>query len=200
MSAGIPLPHGPGPRHRPGDATAIFASWGFMPLFHRIWTPNSRPWAARWSSKALDSASYEREREFVYQFLMELYGFPIAAERRTSAALFARKLSHRSNRTSSRFWEPRTGPSPASAAWSRSNIPWWKRPPSSLCPRLAEANPHLGKQGFYLDPKRRVVIFKVTYQQHKYNPLMSWRTGPCRWSNKNSSTRCTAAGTLASTS
>ena len=41
----------------------------------------------------LDSAAYEREREFVYQFLMELYGFPIASERRTSAALFARKLS-----------------------------------------------------------------------------------------------------------
>src|SRR4030042_6279538 len=41
----------------------------------------------------LDSAAYEREREFVYQFLMELYGFPIASERRTSAALFARRLS-----------------------------------------------------------------------------------------------------------
>jgi hypothetical protein len=44
--------------------------------------------------KKLDHASYEREREFVYQFLMELYGFPIASERRTSGALFARRLSH----------------------------------------------------------------------------------------------------------
>ena len=43
--------------------------------------------------KKLDSATYEREREFVYQFLMELYGFPIASERRTSGALFARRLS-----------------------------------------------------------------------------------------------------------
>jgi hypothetical protein len=43
--------------------------------------------------KKLDSGVYERERYFVYQFLMELYGFPIASERRTSAALFARRLS-----------------------------------------------------------------------------------------------------------
>ncbi len=39
-----------------------------------------------------DNRLYELNRIFVYQFLMELYGFPIASERRTSAALFARKL------------------------------------------------------------------------------------------------------------
>ena len=39
-----------------------------------------------------DSLSYERNREFVYQFLMELYGYPISSERRTSAAIFARRL------------------------------------------------------------------------------------------------------------
>ena len=62
--------------------------------FPPTWTPNSRPSAASLGKfKKLDSATYEQEREFVYQFLMELYGFPIAAERRTSAALFARKLS-----------------------------------------------------------------------------------------------------------
>ena len=31
---------------------------------------------------------YQRNRNFVMQYLMELYGFPIASERRTSAALF----------------------------------------------------------------------------------------------------------------
>lgn len=39
-----------------------------------------------------DNRLYELNRIFVYQFLMELYGFPIASERRTSAALFSRKL------------------------------------------------------------------------------------------------------------
>ena len=38
-----------------------------------------------------DSEIYERNRMFVYQYLMELYGFPIVSERRTSSALFARK-------------------------------------------------------------------------------------------------------------
>ena len=40
----------------------------------------------------------------------------------------------------------------------------------SLPPGMAEANPHVAEEGFYLDRKRRVVIFKVTYLQHKYNP------------------------------
>jgi hypothetical protein len=39
-----------------------------------------------------DNARYERNRLFVYQFLMELYGFPIVSERRTSSALFSRRL------------------------------------------------------------------------------------------------------------
>ena len=39
-----------------------------------------------------DSDMYERNRMFVYRYLMELYGFPIVSERRTSSALFARKL------------------------------------------------------------------------------------------------------------
>jgi hypothetical protein len=39
-----------------------------------------------------DNDSYERNRLFVYQHLMELYGFPVVAERRTASALFARKL------------------------------------------------------------------------------------------------------------
>lgn len=39
-----------------------------------------------------DNEMYERNRTFVCQFLMELYGFPISSERRTSAALFSRRL------------------------------------------------------------------------------------------------------------
>ncbi len=120
--------------------------------------------------KKLDNATYERERDFVYQFLMELYGFPIASERRTSAALFARKLS--------RLKEPyliKVLGSSDRTITSLSGLEQKKYPLVektaliALPPGLAEAHPHLLDQGFYVDPERRVVIFKVTYQQHKYN-------------------------------
>lgn len=120
--------------------------------------------------KKLESAYYERERDFVYQFLMELYGFPIAAERRTSAALFARKLSRLKEQylikvlgcsdrtiTSLSGLEPKRYPLVEKIALI------------ALPLGLAEANPHLRDQGYYVDPERRVVIFKVTYMQHKYN-------------------------------
>ena len=42
--------------------------------------------------KSNDNLVYENNREFVYQFLMELYGYPISSERKTSAAIFARRL------------------------------------------------------------------------------------------------------------
>ncbi len=42
--------------------------------------------------QAGDSKLYLKNRIFILQFLMELYGLPIASERRTSAALFARRL------------------------------------------------------------------------------------------------------------
>jgi hypothetical protein len=121
--------------------------------------------------KERDSATYEKEREFVYQFLMELYGFPIASERRTSAALFARRLS----RLKEQFLVKVLGSSDRTitslCGYEQKRYPLVEKVALiSLPPGLAEANPHLGPEGFYLDVKRRVVIFKVTYQQHKYNP------------------------------
>ena len=51
-----------------------------------------------------DNEMYDQNRNFVYQYMMELYGFPISSERRTSAALFAR-----ANRSASSLSNSPTG-------------------------------------------------------------------------------------------
>ena len=120
--------------------------------------------------KSQDSASYELNREFVYQFLMELYGFPIASERRTSAALFARKLSSLKEQYLIKVLGASDRTITSLTGFEQKQYPLVEKTALiSLPPGLAEANPHLGDQGFYVDPARRVVIFKVTYQPHKYN-------------------------------
>jgi len=120
--------------------------------------------------KENDSASYEREREFVYQFLMELYGYPIAAERRTSAALFARKLSRYKEQYLIRVLGASDRTLTSLCGYEGKRYPLAEKIALiSLPPSLAETHPHLKDQGFYVDPARRVVILKVTYQQHKYN-------------------------------
>ncbi|MGO9620853.1 MAG: hypothetical protein ACLPT6_05550 [Desulfobaccales bacterium] len=120
--------------------------------------------------KDQDSASYEREREFVYQFFMELYGFPIAAERRTSAALFARKLSRLKEQYLIKVLGASDRTITSLSGFEQRQYPLVEKTALISLPKsMAEANPHLREQGFYLDRGRRVVIFKVTYQQHKYN-------------------------------
>lgn len=120
--------------------------------------------------KHLDSATYEQERDFVYQFLMELYGFPIAAERRTSAALFARKLSRLKEPYLIKVLGASDRTLTSLCGYEQKRYPLVEKTALiSLPPGLAEVNPHLKDQGFYVDPARRVVILKVTYQQHKYN-------------------------------
>jgi hypothetical protein len=120
--------------------------------------------------KKQDSATYEQEREFVYQFLMELYGYPIAAERRTSAALFARKLSRLKEQYLIKVQGSSDRTLTSLSGFEQKRYPLVEKVALiSLPPGLAEANPHLRDQGFYVDPERRVVILKVTYQQHQYN-------------------------------
>ena len=120
--------------------------------------------------KRLDSPTYERERYFVYQFLMELYGFPIAAERRTSAALFARKLSRLKEQYLIKVLGQSDRTITSLSGFDQKKYPLVEKTALISLPKaLAEALPHLGDQGFYLDPERRVAIMKVTYQQHKYN-------------------------------
>ena len=120
--------------------------------------------------KKLDSASYEREREFVYQFLMELYGFPIASERRTSGALFARRLSHLKEQYLIKVLGASDRTITSLCGFEQKRYPLVEKVALiPLSPGLAEAHPQIRKGGFYVDSKRRVVILKVTYQQHKYN-------------------------------
>jgi hypothetical protein len=120
--------------------------------------------------KTLDSAAYEREREFVYQFLMELYGFPIASERRTSGALFARRLSRLKEQYLIKVLGASDRTITSLCGYEQKRYPLVEKVALiPLSPGLAEANPYLETGGFYVDPGRRVVILKVTYQQHKYN-------------------------------
>jgi hypothetical protein len=122
--------------------------------------------------KRLDNDTYEKERVFVYQFLMELYGFPIAAERRTSAALFARKLSRLKEQYLIKVLGASDRTITSMSGFEQKKYPLVEKIALiSLPQNLAEAHPQYRDQGFFVDPERRVVILKITYQQHKYNPL-----------------------------
>ncbi|MBM4283802.1 MAG: hypothetical protein FJ128_00930 [Deltaproteobacteria bacterium] len=122
--------------------------------------------------KKQDNALYEQERYFVYQFFMELYGFPIAAERRTSAALFARRLARLKEQYLIKVLGSSDRTITSLCGFEMKRYPLVEKLALvALPPGMAEASPHLGEQGFFVDPERRVVILKVTYQQHKYNRL-----------------------------
>ncbi|MCL2463370.1 MAG: hypothetical protein FWF44_11940 [Defluviitaleaceae bacterium] len=120
-----------------------------------------------------DNAAYERNRQFVYQFLMELYGFPVtASERRTSAAMFARRL----HRTGEDFLVRVLGQS------DRTITTMYSHPDARHYPRveklaLARVPEHfkdtiqlLQDGGYFIDAKQRVVILRVVYSQHNYDP------------------------------
>lgn len=119
-----------------------------------------------------DNVRYELYRPFVYQFLMELYGFPIVSERRTSSALFARRL-HKLGET---FMVRVLGQS------DRTITTLYSHPTARFYPRVEklalvrvdkeqeEAIELLSRGGYFVDEARRVVLLRVRYRQHKYNP------------------------------
>ncbi len=120
---------------------------------------------------AHDNDRYAEHRQFVYKFLMETYGFPIASERRTSAALFARKLCRlkesflikvlgQSDRTISTLFHPdprRRFPSVEKTALV------------ALETINADTHDRLRKGRYYLDVKRRVALVRVAYKQRRYH-------------------------------
>lgn len=118
-----------------------------------------------------DNEKYERNRLFVYQYLMELYGFPIVSERRTSSALFARRL----HKMGERFLVRVLGQSDRTLTTMYTPD---KRKHYPTVEKIAlvkvhadqtEAIRRLEEGGFFVDEDKRVVILRITYSQHKFN-------------------------------
>ncbi|MDR3362583.1 MAG: hypothetical protein LBO64_07070 [Desulfovibrio sp.] len=119
-----------------------------------------------------DSNMYVRNRMFVYQFLMELYGFPIVSERRTSSALFARKLQKMGENFLLRVLG-QTDRTITTYMFSGSHNLY------PLLEKIAlvtvgeeqeEALDTIRRRGFFLDESKRIVIIRITYRQHRFDP------------------------------
>ena len=119
-----------------------------------------------------DSLLYELNRNFVYQFLMELYGFPIAAERRTSAALFARQL----NRKRESFLIRVLGQSDRtittiSATPENRNNPLVEKTALVTLQKIGQDKLQaLEYEGFLISKSPPAVILRIFYRQHRYDP------------------------------
>ncbi len=118
-----------------------------------------------------DSEMYERNRMFVYQYLMELYGFPIVSERRTSSALFARKLHKMGEHCLLRVQgqTDRTITTYLSCGENRRYPALEKIALVAVDEDQHEVIEELDRKGFFLDKPRRVVIIRVTYRQHRFD-------------------------------
>ncbi|MCT4534952.1 hypothetical protein [Halodesulfovibrio sp.] len=115
---------------------------------------------------------YEHNRLFVYQYLMELYGFTICSERRTSSALFSRRL----HKAGEKFMVRVLGQTDRvittiSSATKKRNYPTVEKIALvQVDEDQSEVIRQLEEGGFFVDRKRHVVILRVTYTQHKFNP------------------------------
>lgn len=118
-----------------------------------------------------DNRLYELNRNFVYQYLMELSGFPIVSERRTSATMFARRL----HRMGERFLVRVLGQSDRiittiSSPKQRRQYPRVEKMALVQVPEdQTETVEILHEQGFFIDTVKRVVILRVIYEQHRFN-------------------------------
>jgi hypothetical protein len=113
---------------------------------------------------------YEQNRNFVCQHLMELYGFPFSSERRTSAALFARRL----HKIGERFLVRTLSQSDRciTTVWSTGENSYYPQVDKVALVAVDEDYEQfhtLRDGGFFIDEERRIVILRVTYRQHKFS-------------------------------
>lgn len=119
-----------------------------------------------------DNDLYERNRLFVMQFLMELYGFPIVSERRTSAALFARRL----HKMGERFLIRVLGQSDRviTTIWNDGTATRYPHVEKIALIRVDEDQKEvldaLHECKAFVDEKTRVALLRVRYRQHSYDP------------------------------
>jgi hypothetical protein len=117
-----------------------------------------------------DNKMYEANRHFVYQHLMELHGFPVASERRTSSALFARRLHKmgerflirvlsQSDRTLTTLWND----------GGNSRYPKVEKTALVALDADTEGLNVLIKNGYIVDTDRNIAIIRVRYRQHTFN-------------------------------
>lgn len=122
--------------------------------------------------KPNDSLTYELNRNFVYQFLMELYGYPVVSERRTSAALFSRRLF----KTGEHFLIRALGQTDRTITtiYSSGEEKFYPSLEKLALVRLEtkkkDTIKFLKENGFFLDEKKKAVILRVKFMQHKYDP------------------------------
>lgn len=158
--------HGPHPQDMSFYLAGVYASFP-MDLDTEV-----KRYGLRIGKFALDDEeSYERNRNFVLQHLMELYGYPIASERRTSAALFARRL----HKMGERFLIRSLGQSDRTLTtlWSDGgNHPY---PHVEKIALVSIEDIHdgmlerLANEGYLIDEKKQLVILRVGYRQHKFS-------------------------------
>ena len=119
-----------------------------------------------------DSEIYEQNRMFVYQYLMELYGFPIVSERRTSSALFARRLHKMGEHFLLRVLgqTDRTITTYCSQGENQRYPSLEKIALVRLDEDQKDVYNTIAERGFFLDKKRRIIILRVRYRQHAFNP------------------------------
>jgi hypothetical protein len=119
-----------------------------------------------------DNDLYERNRLFTMQFLMELYGFPVASERRTSAALFARKL----HKMGEKFLIRVLGQSDRvlTTIWNDGTPSRYPKVEKMALVRVdhdqKEILDTLRSRRAFVDEKGRVVLLRIQYHQHAYDP------------------------------
>lgn len=117
-----------------------------------------------------DNKAYDANRHFVYQHLMELYGFPVASERRTSSALFARRL----HKMGEKFLIRVLGQSDRTLTtiWNDGSRLYYPRVEKialvALDPDL-DGLDMLKKEGYLVDTEKNIAILRVVYRQHKYS-------------------------------